>query len=209
MTSDWYPIGNGSDPFVGTFDGAGHTIKGLNVAVTVTNSSGNLEAADDLGFFGVTNGATIKDVYIIDGKVAGNHQAGLLAGQAIASTIQRVFTSGIVTGYDHVGGIVGDARAGASNDPTTIEDCMSVAGAYSTTHQAGVIAGWSNGGEFYNNLALGSATAPGNGAGGIVGLLDNGTVIAEANVCAAAMVQGSYANRVHGIVGWKPLPSWA
>ena len=49
--AEWTPIGTRDNPFTGTLDGQGHTIKGL----TVGNG-----ANDDKAFFGFTNGATVQ-----------------------------------------------------------------------------------------------------------------------------------------------------
>ena len=49
--AEWTPIGTKDNPFKGTLDGQGHTIKGL----TVGNG-----ANDDKAFFGFTNGATVQ-----------------------------------------------------------------------------------------------------------------------------------------------------
>lgn len=194
LSGEWLPVGTEEEPFTGTLDGAGHTIKGLSI------TSGD----DNVGFFGFTEGATISNVRFTDAKVKGNKQVGILAGQAINTTIDAVFTAGYLTGYDHVGGIVGDARGNASMDEMTyITNCMSTAGAFSTTSQAGGIAGWTNAGVFTNNLVLGSATAPSGGAGGVCGMLDNdGIASFTGNVSGAAFLTGAN-NRVHAINAWK------
>lgn len=194
LSGEWTPVGTEEEPFTGTLDGAGHTIKGLSI------TSGE----DNVGFFGFTDGATVKNVRFTGAKVLGNKQVGIVAGQAINSTIDAVFTAGYLTGYDHVGGIVGDARGDASMDEITyITNCMSTAGAFSTTYQAGVIAGWTNAGMFENNIALGSATAESGGAGGVTGMLDNeGIASYVSNVSSAAFLVGAN-NRTHAINAWK------
>ena len=194
LSGEWLPVGTEKEPFTGTLDGAGHTIKGLSI------TSGE----DNVGFFGFTEGATISNVRFTDAKVKGNKQVGILAGQAINTTIDAVFTAGYLTGYDHVGGIVGDARGNASMDEMTyITNCMSTAGAFSTTFQAGGIAGWTNAGVFTNNLVLGSATAASGGAGGVCGMLDNNGIASfTGNVSGAAFLIGAN-NRVHAINAWK------
>lgn len=194
LSGEWAPIGTQAAPFEGTLDGNGHSIKGLTVTSGIDNQ----------GFFSFTKGATIQNVRFVNALVKGDKQVGIVAGQAINTTIDQVFTSGVVTGYDHIGGIVGDARGNATDDEyTVISNCLSTAGAYSTSYQAGVIAGWTNAGTFVNNVALGSAAAPNGGAAGICGMLDNsGVANFASNVSAAAAVTGQ-TNRTHGISGWK------
>ena len=194
LSGEWTPLGTEDEPFTGTLDGAGHTIKGLSIT----------SGADNVGFFGFTEGATVKNVRFTGAKVLGNKQVGILAGQAISSNIETVFTAGYLTGYDHVGGIVGDARGDANSDQMTyITNCMSTAGAFGTTYQSGAIAGWTNAGVFTNNIAYGAATAPSGGAGGITGMLDNdGIASYVSNVSAVAFLTGAN-NRTHAINAWK------
>lgn len=194
LSGEWTPIGTEAAPFKGKINGNGHSIKGL----TVTSGK------DNQGFFSFTKGATIQNVRFVGATVKGDKQVGIVAGQAINTTIDQVFTSGVVTGYDHIGGIVGDARGDATNDEyTTISNCLSTAGAFSTSYQAGVIAGWTNAGTFMNNVALGSAVAPNGGAGGICGMLDNNGVANFASNVSAAAAVTAQTNRTHGINGWK------
>lgn len=194
LTGEWTPLGTEEEPFLGTFDGQGHTIKGLTIS----------KKADNLGFFGFTTGATITNVNFTGASINGDHQAAIVAGQASNTTISNVYVSGIVTGYDHVGTIVGDARG--FNDVgsvTSISNCVSTAAAFSTTYQAGGIAGWTNGAEFINNVAYGAVTAPSGGAGGICSMIDdNGQASFIGNVSANPYIKAD-TNRTHGISGWK------
>ncbi len=194
LSGEWLPIGTSENPFTGTFDGAAHSINGL----TITSG------AENVGLFGFTNGAMLTNVRILGANITGYKQAGILAGQAIGSTITKVFTSGVLTGYDHIGGIVGDARGNADDGiVTTIENCMSIAGAFSSTHQGGGIAGWTNAGVFTNVVFMGSATAPGNGVAGIVPIVDGGTAHISNSVGAPQALVGSVVSRTHSIVGWN------
>ena len=64
--AEWTPIGTRDNPFTGTLDGQGHTIKGL----TVGNG-----ANDDKAFFGFTNGATVKNIAFTSAVVKGYKHA--------------------------------------------------------------------------------------------------------------------------------------
>lgn len=196
LTSEWVPIGTSATPFTGTLDGAGHSIKGLTI----------LSQADNVGLFSFTKNATMKNLRFPGVRIAGNKQAGAVAGQAINSTIDQVFVSGVVTGYDHIGGVVGDVRGDYNaGEVTTVTNCLSTAGVYSTQHQAGVLVGWINSGTIKNNVVLGSAQATGNGAGGITPIIDNGYAEIGSNVAAPAFIHGFGApdnHRSHPIVGF-------
>ena len=86
-------IGTQENPFTGTFDGNGHTISNLNFSFTsVTN-----DVPNHIGLFGVTSGATIRDLQIagtttVTVKSSPNTlNLGILAGQ----TNNRVFTENV------------------------------------------------------------------------------------------------------------------
>ena len=57
----WTPIGNNSNQYTGTFDGANHTISGLYF-----NS-----ATDNVGLFGYISNGTIKNVGVVDSYLWG------------------------------------------------------------------------------------------------------------------------------------------
>ena len=196
LSGEWIPIGTKEAPYMGTFDGQGHAIKGL----TITTK------ADNLGFFSfIGSTATVKNVSFTGAKVLGNKQAAIVAGQAENATISNVYVSGYVTGRDHVGTIVGDARGDANvgADGTTISNCVSTAAALSSDNQAGGIAGWTNLGVFEYNVAYGAVTAPNGGAAGICSMIDNnGHASFIGNVSAIPYAKGGN-NRTSGILGWK------
>ena len=186
--AEWTPIGTKDNPFKGTLDGKGFTIKGL----TVGNGANN-----DKAFFGFTNGATVKNIGFTSAVVKGHEQAAIVVAQATSSTLSNIYVSGVVTGRDHVGTIAGDAR-----DNTTITNCVSTAAALSTEHQGGGIAGWTNNSTFSYNIAYGAVTAPSNGAGGITGMVDDkGKTEYISNLSAAPYIKGGN-DRTHGINGW-------
>lgn len=208
LTGQWTPLGTEASPFTGTFDGGGHSIKGL----TVTASSD----LDNSGLFGYAKGATLKNVSIIGAKVDGDEHVGILLGNAKQVNISGVMTSGIVTGRDHVGGIVGDASGSADNGEfTSISNCMSTAGVFSRTYQAGGIAGIVNAANIDKCFFYGSATAEDRsaGAGGISALIDGGSGTFTNNVSAAIYIKGAASvgnsdpnnnfEHAHSIVGWN------
>lgn len=192
LSDEWTPIGTSDNPFKGTLNGQGHTIKGL----TMGNG-----ATDNQAFFGFTNGATVKNIGFTSAVVKGQNQAAIVVAQATSSTLSNIYVSGVVTGRDHVGTIAGDAR-GTNDKHTTITNCVSTAAALSTEHQGGGIAGWTNNSTFSYNIAYGAVTAPINGAGGITGMVDdNGKTEYISNLSAAPYIKGAD-GKTHGINGW-------
>ena len=74
----WTPIGNATNPFVGVFDGNGHTVSGLYVYSAHTGSV----PSDGVGFFGNVQGAAIKDLNIKDAYIDRVIPANLLPWEA-------------------------------------------------------------------------------------------------------------------------------
>ena len=126
----WTPIANNSTyPYAGTFDGAGHTVSGINV-----EGGGNPK-----GFFGSigTNKAIIKNL-TVEGTVDVSYYAGGIAGYVDGGTIEYCVNKINVTSTaaGGTGGIAGYiAGSGA-----TITGCVNF-GAVQGNNYAGGIAG--------------------------------------------------------------------
>ena len=156
--AEWTPIGqNNSTPYMGTFDGNGYTISGLNV-------TGDFQYA---GLFGVVKDGTIKNL-----TVAGNVSpsiiqcgAGGIVGRASdAAKIENCSNHCSVTGRNSsiIGGI-----SGYNVDGAKIIDCYNVGTISGTFAQgAGGIAGH-NSGTISNCYNVG--TVSGHTVGEIVG----------------------------------------
>ena len=167
LSEQWTPIST----FTGTLDGAGHAIKGLRIA-----------GGSPTGLFGETDGATIKNLRVVEAKVAdwgSSKKAGIIVGWAKNTTIEACFTSGVVEGNDHVGGITGRLEG-------TMKNCLSTAASFSSGWQAGGLAGSCGTATFENNVFLGQVYCKGDwgGVGGILGLAEGGTVTMKHNVSA-------------------------
>lgn len=147
-------VGNTSRPFMGTFDGCGHTIK--------------CAIADDASLgvapFFYINGATIKNLKVTGTvQAAKNHCAGLVGYAEGTCTIQNCWVNAAVTCTSGAfcGGVLGHAQTST----TTISNCLysgTITGSGSTA--VGVICGWSDDGStitINNCLADGSYTTTG------------------------------------------------
>ncbi len=100
------PVGSAAAPFVGTFDGRGHSITGLRI-------SGGAGVA----LFGATQHARIERVAVTGATVTGASYAGVLVGRAGVSTlISQVFVRGSVGALDTAGGIAGELSASRIED---------------------------------------------------------------------------------------------
>lgn len=115
---EWTPIGKYTDdndktPYTGTFDGQGHTIKGLYV-----NSASDAY----VGLFGCLEGAAVRNL-TVDGYVQGYKTAGGIAGYASNAAIENCSNHCSVFGGSDsmIGGI-----AGLNFDGAKIIDCYNV-----------------------------------------------------------------------------------
>ena len=167
----WTPIGtNYENRYKGTFDGRGHTIKGLTVT---TNDQ-------FVGLFGYLDRAgTVKNVVMEDIQITSNHvlMSGNTGGVVGSSwgTIENCSVSGNVSGTNCVGGVVGSQKAGS------IIGCSSSAIVKGTRYVGGVA------GEKWGTMtacyATGNVTLEINSpqdlsGGGVVGLNGGSTVLA-------------------------------
>ncbi len=104
---DWTPIGNGTNKFLGVFDGGDHTVSNLKVAVTTNHA----------GLFGYAS--VVKNVKLVNATVSGVICVGSLVGELENSvgTVDNCHVSGTVqiTGENSVGGLVGKGYAKVYN----------------------------------------------------------------------------------------------
>lgn len=103
---NWQPVGDADNPFTGVFNGNGYSIDNLTI-----NAGEN---AENVGFFGVTENATITNVSFNNANVItpddyinGSSAVGIVAGTARGTTFDNIDVSGSVAGYESVGGLVG------------------------------------------------------------------------------------------------------
>ena len=126
---DWTPIGTDYDnSYTGTFDGGGHTIKGL----TVTTNDQNAGLFGYLGNFG-NAGSTVKNVVMEGVQITNNRSSGFAGGVAGYSwgTIENCSVSGSVSGTVSVGGVVGAQRDGSitgCSSSATVKGTLNVGG---------------------------------------------------------------------------------
>ncbi len=191
----WTPIGtNYENRYKGTFDGRGHTIKGLTVT---TNDQ-------FVGLFGYLDRAgTVKNVVMEGVQITNNHSSGFAGGVVGNSwgTIENCSVSGSVNGEVYVGGVVGKQTSGS------MTGCSSSATVKGTVNVGGVA------GESWGSMtacyATGNVTLeiyPGKdiSGGGVVGFKGGNSVLAcyaTGNVNS----KGSSTGNVHigGLFGYK------
>lgn len=236
-SAEWTPIGvgtrkssgiaEGSTPFAGTFDGAGHVISGLKIAST--------QGADfAIGLFGILDGAVVKNLTVADAEVTvpQSELAGILCGMmANDATASGVSVSGSVSGKAGVGGIAG--RMTLSGTIENCENSASVAAADGVGNAGGIvgaayyttptgrmaITGCRNSGSisgtdciggiaglsaaFVSNCEnSGAITGTSYSVGGIVGEQKNYGAVSGCTNSGAVSTSNAGAYGIGGIVGW-------
>ena len=154
-----------NNAFTGKFDGLDYNIFGLTI-----NRSGE----NNVGLFGVVNGATINNVTLVGGSITGDSRVGGIVGIITnnsnnKSKVNNVINTGTINGNagNDVGGLIGSLN----NSQLT--------------------------GNSYN---LGAVTSSGHDVGGLVGSASNSTIGDGTNLVYNRLdVTGAY--NVGGIVG--------
>ncbi|MBE0650264.1 MAG: T9SS type A sorting domain-containing protein [Bacteroidales bacterium] len=181
----FYPIGNTTTNFTGTYDGQGHTIDSLYI------SRGSTEY---MGLFGYTGtGSIIENVGLTHGNIKGFDYTGGLVGENYG-TVKNCYTKGNVSGFYCVGGL-----AGTNNG--AVQYCFAVC-SVSGGGEIGGLVGNNSSGMVQNCYAMGSVSAVSIDAGGLVGINNgsNGT----------ASIYNSYATgKVNGTGGGLVGMNWS
>ena len=188
LTGNWTTVGTETEPFKGTFDGKGYTITGLTIP-----TSDN----EYMGFIGMLDGGTVKNVKFASVSVNGKDDVGTAVGRiingGIVSGVQVL--GGTVSGAKRVGGVVGSIKASG-----TVSDCTNAAVVTANDRTAGGIVGsayyTATGQQMYitNCVNNGAVTASGGVCGGIVSL-------SAANVSGNTNTAAVKGTEVGGIVG--------
>jgi len=193
----WEPIGTSGAPFIGTFDGGGHTIGGLLI---------NQPDTDEVGLFGYVEDAVIRNTHLADAAVTGrdyvgglagiNH--GMVSGSCIAGVVQGrnsvgglagrnyyngsitgSFANCTVTGTDYVGGLAGTNHGGAVTASYAVGDVTgsSIVGGLVGYNDRDIIRSYALGavkGEDFTGGLVGHSHALSNSAGSLWGMETSG-----------------------------------
>ena len=198
----WTPTGNASTIYTGTFDGADHTISGMNIenAENYSGLFGNVTGT--VKNFTVTGNITLTGSESIT-KVGG--VVGSLGTASAGGTLSGV-TSGVNitvnSGNDHIGGVVGSLP---ENSSPTVENCV-YTGNINVPVAAGSVAGvagYIRTGYILNCANRGTVSIKGTGngsVGGILGYCNNGKIYIR-NCYNSGTISAEGTDNVGAIVG--------
>lgn len=165
----WTPIGTGTQPFAGVFEGNNHSVNGLHID----------EDGVSLGLFGAVSG-TVRNL-TVSGDISGSSVIGGIAGWS-NGTIENCHSSVNITAEREAGGITGTLSGEGR-----ISDCSNSGNILINDKEtyAGGIAAHNFGGIINNCENTGKITNGSNGfrnrIGGIVGYLDRGEIRSSDN----------------------------
>lgn len=175
----WSPIGSETSPFNGAFDGNNKCIFNLTI---------NRPTANDIGLFGFSVSATLKNIVLVNPHIEGAENVGGICGRRYSNTDYDVtadaaisisgchIIGGNITGTNNVGGIIGLLYSYANNTcPTTTLNCnFNSANINGTTNVGGICgtAAFNAGGEvFITDCYSHSRIVGSSQVGGLIGYL--------------------------------------
>ncbi|MBO4432223.1 MAG: hypothetical protein J5852_01695 [Clostridia bacterium] len=183
--NNWTSIGTQAKPFAGNLDGAGHSIYGMYCSYP--------DATTGTGFFGGTYRGTIKNFHIKDSYICAVRQLGGLTGYAQESNIENCSFEGYVKATNttnnggSAGSLIGNASAG-----NVVTRCYTGGTINAYSRSGGLIAAATAAGKnyIYDSYSTtdhavpkpaeeGEANQFGSQHGGLVGVVQNGTMNIE------------------------------
>ena len=194
--SNWTPLGyygyGYGPPYLGTFDGGGHTVSGLVI---------NRPSMDEQSFFGCIGSssapATVKNL-TVEGTVTGKNSTGGIVGDTNGSSsnpslVENCVSRVKVTGTgNYVGGVTG------GNSYCILRNCRNEGSVEGTGDCVGGVTGInSSSSTIIACINTGNVKGTGNKVGGVVGYNNNSTITACTNT---GSVKGTGYN-VGGVVG--------
>ena len=188
---EFTPIGDLFFPFIGTWDGRGHSITGLSISSP---------AGEGYGLFGTTIGATIRNMTVRGSVSGGFPYAGIVVGLANDTTISGVHASGTVSSVGPSGGIAAYLEgSGSSVTDSSVDASVTANGGAS----AGGIAGEAGESVSLTRVQVkGPVEAPYASAGGVVGMATG------AAISLATTTSNLNGNVAGGVIG-TALPGTA
>lgn len=183
--SGFLPIGSAGNVFQGSFDGNFRTISNLFINRFII-SNPTVTFVDNIGLFGITgDNAVIQNLQLFNAEIKGNNNVGGFVGtfNGIATNLINCHFSGKLTGNSKVGGIVG------IHSGITLKNSFSDGYINGVSNIGGIAGELNNASGIVTNVYNTALINTVNTAGGIVGLLTDGSITNSFNIGA---VTGNY-----------------
>ncbi len=200
---EWTPIGTDANPFLGTFDGGNHSVSNMKINKPAAKYIGLFgKAADTSAGYYPDNGATLKNISVLNVDVVGYSSVGGLVGYLGDATGRKAFiinchTSGVISGPSNnssdIGGLVGNGSV------SKIENSSSSVTVEIGDNNGGGLVGLGAYATIENSFATGDVTGVLDNPDNIGGLVGNGQQGIIRNSYATGAVAGK--NGIGGLVG--------
>lgn len=178
-------IATSASPFVGTFNGNRKVISNFTY-------SDSTATGDFLGLFRkIGSAGIVKNLGMEGANVTGRSYVGILAGENVG-IVDNCYAKGTVSGATRIGGLLG--RFWETSAATYVKDSYAEATVSGTGFVGGLV-GWVRG-TVTGSHAIGTVSSGGDRIGGLVGTVDQGTII---NSYAQGSVSGN--QLVGGLIG--------
>ena len=224
LTGDgWLPIGTGSDPFIGNFDGGGFRITGLwisrsgefyvglfgatedatikNLGVEIDNSRGGVQGTSAVGgLVGYMNNSNIESSHATRNVTATDSGVGGLVGSMNNSNIENSHATGNVTGSSSFGGAVG-GLVGSTNGDVNITSSYATGTVTGHVGVGGLVGSTNDDINITSSYATGTVTGR-TGVGGLIGSssMSSTTVLSVTSSYATGNVNAAQ-EQAGGLVG--------
>jgi hypothetical protein len=155
--------------FAGEFDGNGNKISNLSL---------DLGLVSPLGLFGhLAPDGRITDLGVENVNITGGSLVGGLAGENIGGTVSNCYSTGSVSGEEHVGGLVGWNYYGSALNPcsSTVSNSYSSANVTGDTYVGGLLGRNLGLSTVLDSYSTGRVTGS-LSVGGLLGLYSEGTI---------------------------------
>jgi|GEM_PF-986210 len=177
------PVGNNTVRFTGSYNGKGHTIKGLFM---------NRPNTDYIGLFGYTgSGSNIDSLGLMSANIKGKNNIGSLVGENYKGSINYCYSTGEINGTSYIGGLVGINYNGSINHSYTSGEITG------TNNNVGGLVGYSN--QTINNSYSTAYVKGTSTIGGLVGTNDKGFISTS---YSAGLVSGK-GTAIGGLTGYN------
>ncbi|WP_053404922.1 BspA family leucine-rich repeat surface protein [Persicobacter sp. CCB-QB2] len=161
------PVGNGTARFRAHFNGNGFVIQSLRI---------NDSNTDNMGFFGSTTAAEIRNLSLIDYKIEAGTGVGAI-GNAYTTSIENIKVEGYLQGKDRVGAVAGvliNSKVSSATAQVRLNGSNEVGGLVGSANYAWGAGGYST--DIRNASAHGSINAS-SYVGGLVGDAQNANIV--------------------------------
>jgi filamentous hemagglutinin family protein len=198
-TSGWnsnagfVPLGNSQIKFTGSFDGLGHTISALTI---------NRPTISNVGLFGYTESAVVKNIGLVGGNITGFYYVGGLVGKAAGVTQAPPMFAFPGMFFPGMPGMLPmPAQPVTPPNNTKISNVFATGNIKGHGYLGGLVGDAINT-DISNAYATGSVSGTGDRLGGLVGRAVGGTI---SNAYATGNVSGSASGTQFGNVISGPL----